>query len=404
MRPPRLLLALILALGMLGAGCERPAPDVDVRPQWKTVDLPMPPGDPGRLMLRDVAACDGTWYVVGAVAGPGGATRPAVWTSSDGTSWTALRMTPLPDRDPNSYYGKRAILYAVGCYRGRVAAIGAKAGGAHGNPRVSTWRQLADGSLSQVPADFELYGGPRAVSVSRIAGGPGGWLMAGSRESGAAVWRSPDAAGFEILEGVAPLANDQAMATSASDALWAGSGWLVAGSGRRPGRVDRDPVVWASGDGRRWQRVVLPATSADEAVQRLVAMPDGVLALGVRGGGFAAWRGTDADRLPTAGGDWRAIGQFGATGSGAVAGIEAAAPAGTRVVATAVGADGHHVWLADEVGKRWSTMVAPAEGPAGGDTAASVAAGGGRILLTIDDGARARAWIAHVPQATSGTG
>jgi hypothetical protein len=400
----RRLIAVILAVTVLGAGCERPVPDEAVHPQWDVVDLPMPPGDPGRLLLRDVATCDGQWYAVGAVGGAGGATRPAAWTSSDGTSWTSLRMTPLPGSDPNGYYGRRAILFAVGCRPGGVAVIGAKSGGAHGNPRVSTWRQVADGSLVQAPADFELYGGPRAVNVGRIAGGPRGWLMAGSRDSGAAVWRSPDAAGFEILEGVAPLASDHEMATSASDAMWIASGWLVAGSGRRPGRIDRDPVVWASADGRQWRRVVLPATSEDEIVQRLVAVPGGVLALGVRGNRYAAWHWTGGGQLPSVAGDWQAIGRFGATGSGAVAGIEAAAATDTGVVATSLAADGHHLWLADESGERWSPMVAPAEAPPGGDTATSIAAGRGRVLLTIDDGVRARAWIAHSPHPTSGTG
>lgn len=400
----RWLLVLVLAVGLLATGCERPAPDNTVRPQWQAVDLPMPPGEPGRLMLRDVATCGGRWYVVGAVAGAGDATRPAAWTSADATSWTSLRLQPLSDSNIESYYGKRAILYAVGCYQERLAVIGAKAGGAHGNPRVNTWRQLPDGSLAQVPGHFELYGGPRAVNVSRIAGGPGGWLMAGSRESGAAVWRSADAAGFEIQEGVAPLASDAAMATAASAVMPVGSGWLVAGSGRRPGRADRDPLVWSSPDGRHWRRLVLPATSEDEVIQRLVPVAGGVLALGVRGGGFAAWRWTGGSGLPTAGSDWQATGPFGATGVGAIAGIEAVTAAGDSVVAASVGADGHRVWTAPAAGDRWRAVALPAEVPAGGYTATSVAAESGRVLLATDDGVDARAWITDLPPANSETG
>lgn len=390
----RRLLALILAVGLLGTGCERPAPDDTVRPQWQEVDLPMPPGEPGRLMLRDVATCDGRWYVVGAVGGAGGATRPAAWTSTDATSWTSVRLTPI------SYYGERAILYAVGCYAGKVAAIGAKAGGAHGNPRVRTWRQLPDGSLAEVPAEFELYGGPTAVNVSRVAGGPSGWLLAGSRESGAAVWRSPDAAGFEILEGVAPLASDRTMATSASDVLPVGSGWLVGGSGRSPGRADRDPVLWTSPDGRQWRRLVLPATSDDEAVQRLVHVQGTVLALGVKGGSFAAWRAA-LSGLPTERTEWRGPATFGSTGTGALAAVQSAVADSDLVVATSVGADGHRLWSA-VAGERWSPVAFPADVPPGGDTATAVAAGGGRVLVTTDDGATSRAWIGSVRPAERG--
>lgn len=404
MSTPRRTFAVALVAVLAVTACQSPAPEEPEPPRWEEVSLPLPPGSPGRIMLRDAAACGGRWYAVGAIGGADGATRPAAWSSADATSWTSLRLQPLNDSYVDSYYGKRAILYAVGCYQGRVAVIGAKAGGAHGNPRVNTWRQLPDGSLAQVPADFQMYGGPTAVNASRMAGGPGGWLIAGGRESGAAVWRSPDAARFEILEGVAPLASDAAMATGAADACAApGGGWLVGGSGRRVGRADRDPVVWASADGVRWRRLVLPATGEDEAVQRLVRVPAGVLALGVRGGGFAAWQWTGRDGLPTAGDEWQATGRFGATGTGAVAGIDGVAAADARVAATSVGADGHHVWLTDGSGERWSSAALPTEVPAGGDTATSVAAADGRLLLTTDDGVEARAWIAHFPQLASGT-
>ena len=50
-----------------------------------------PPGPPGRTLLRDATACAGRWYVVGGVVDPAGETRPAAWTSPDGTSWVPCR-------------------------------------------------------------------------------------------------------------------------------------------------------------------------------------------------------------------------------------------------------------------------------------------------------------------------
>ncbi|WP_030489055.1 hypothetical protein [Micromonospora chokoriensis] len=375
-----------LLAGCWAAGDERlPEP---VRPEWELADLPMPPGAPGRLIVRDVTACAGRWYLVGAVGGPDGGTRPAAWRSADGRGWTPLPLHPI------SYYGERAILYAVGCRDGRIAVIGARAGGAHGNPRVRTWRQDADGALTEVPAEFELYGGPEAVSASRIAGGAGGWLIAGARESGAAVWRSPDAAGFELVDGAPGLASDARLTTIATDALAVPDGWLVGGGGRPAGRADRDPFVWSSGDGRAWTRLALPATGADEIAQRLVRVGAVVHALGVRGSGFQAWVFEPRAGSATATGQWRAVGSFGAAGAGAVAGVEAVAGGDGAVLAMTVAAGGHRLWRSAEGGSSWAPVALPVDVSAGGDTSAAIAVGGGRMVVAIDDAAAARVWYA----------
>ncbi|MEV4628486.1 hypothetical protein AB0J90_19675 [Micromonospora sp. NPDC049523] len=384
----RRLVAGLVGLTLL-FGCERATEnpvDAEIRPHWQPVALPMPEGPAGRLMLRDAVACADRWYLVGAVGGPDGATRPAVWTSTDALTWSTVRLAP------SSYYGERAILYAAGCRDGRIAVIGAKAGGAHGNPRVRTWRQLPDGSLVEVSAEFELYGGPRAVNVSRVAGGPGGWLIAGGRESGAAVWRSPDAADFRIVENAPGLASDAGVRTSATDALAVPDGWLVGGSGRAEGRPDHDPLLWTSPDGLAWTRTALPATGEDEAVQRLARVGDSVLALGLRGGTFGAWRldGTDP-------GGWQAAGRFGVAGAGAIAGVEAVTTYGGHVLAVSVAADGHRLWRSDGAARQWSGVALPVDVPPGGDTAASVAAMAGQAVMITDDGHGARAWQAAFP-------
>jgi hypothetical protein len=387
----RRTVAAVLAVAAVATGCGRAAPDPTVRPRWLALTLPMPPGESGRLMVRDAAVCADRWYVVGAVATAAGDTRPAAWSTGDPQG--ARGGAPVPIA-AESYYGVRSILYAVGCREGRIAAIGAKAGGAHGNPRVRTWYQRPDGALAEViSTDFELYGGPTAVSVSRIAGGADGWLIAGNRESGAAVWVSPDATAFEILEGAASLASDAALATAAADASAVPGGWLVAGSGHAAGHIDRDPLAWTSPDGRRWTRVPLPGTGDDEVAQRLVRTATGVLAVGVRGGGFGAWRG-DASGAT----GWRAAGRFGATGTGAVAGVESVAvladPA--RVLAATTAAEGHRLWSADPAGAAWQPVDLPLRLPSGGYTAAAVAARGGTVVLAADDGVTGGAWMATI--------
>ncbi|MFF0153284.1 hypothetical protein [Micromonospora sp. NPDC005203] len=388
----RAIAMFVVAVALL-AGCratEDERPPEPARPRWEKADLPVPPGSPGRLIVRDVTACAGQWYAVGAVGAADGGTRPAAWRSADGRGWA-----PLPSR-PISYYGERAILYAVGCHQGRIAVVGARSGGAHGNPRVRTWRQDTDGGLTEVPAEFELYGGPDAVSVSRIAGGAGGWLIAGARTGGAAVWRSPDAAGFALVDDAPGLASDSRLTTIATDALAVPDGWLVGGAGRPVDRADRDPFVW-SGEGRTWTRLALPATNADEIVQRLVRVGAVVHALGVRGSGFQAWAfvpGAGSPGTATGAGEWRAVAGFGATGTGAVAGVEAAAGGGDVLLAMTVAADGHRLWRSAADGASWVPVALPVEVSAGGDTSAAVATQDGRMVVTVDDGVAAKVWFA----------
>ena len=41
----------------------------------------------------------------------------------------------------DSYYGVRSVIFTADCRDGRLAAIGGRPGGAHGNPRVSSYHQ-----------------------------------------------------------------------------------------------------------------------------------------------------------------------------------------------------------------------------------------------------------------------
>ncbi|MET8232541.1 hypothetical protein ABZS77_17910 [Micromonospora sp. NPDC005298] len=377
---------VVTLLGGCRAGGGEGPPE-PVRPRWEASDLPVPPGSAGRLVVRDVTGCAGRWYVVGAVAGPDGATRPAAWGSADGRTWAPLPLRPI------SYYGERAILYAVGCHEGRVAVIGARSGGAHGNPRVRTWRQDADGGLTEVPVEFVVYGGPEAVSASRIAGGAGGWLIAGARTGGAAVWLSPDAADFQLVDRAPALASDAGLTTLATDAVAVPDGWLVGGGGRPAGRADRDPFVWFSGDGRSWTRVALPATGDDEIVQRLVRIGSTMYAVGVRGGAFQAWV-SEPGGGATSAAAWRAVGRFGATGTGAVAGVESASGGGDGLVAMTMAAGGHRLWRSAAGASSWVPVVLPVDVPTGGDTSGAVAVMADRVVLTVDDGVAGRVWFA----------
>ncbi|MFI0795038.1 hypothetical protein ACH4OY_20490 [Micromonospora rubida] len=403
----RAMPGVLAACAVLLAGCwsaPRPAPEpTPLRPDWRAVTLPTPPGAPGRLLLRDAAACGGRWFVVGAVADAAGATRPAAWSSVDGVSWSVL-----PVRG-ESFYGRQHVLYAVACRDGRIAALGAKNGGVHGNPRTGTWVQRPDGSVREVLAGFELFGGQRAVAAGRLAAGPGGWLIAGARVDGAAVWTSPDASRFAILEGAPELAGDGRGRTAAYDAVAGSSGWLVVGSLLPAGGAALAPLAWTSADGRAWRRAELPTPDGRGRAQRVVLLDGEPVAVGPVRDGFAVWRPAAAEsvgELSPSGphtesgraAQWRRVGGFGAAGPGVLS-VVGLAVVGRRLVAVTGDGAGRRLWASADGGVSWRavTVPGPAAVPDSGDTAVAVAGGEERLLLLADDGGSSRAWWAVPP-------
>lgn len=308
----------MLFLASILAACAAPAET----PAWTRIDLP-------GAELHATADCDGLWYVVGATRDPAGATRPAAWTSPDAVTWQRVRFTP----DPASQYGPQNVISAVACAAGRVVMLGSASGGAHGNPRVSTWRRLPDGSMAENTAPFETYGGDTAVDVAHLSAGPAGFAMAGTRSSGAAAWLSPDGARFTLFENAPGLAGPSV----GRDVVPLPDGrWAVVG-----GRDDR-AAAWYSRDGRRWTAADLPSGGSDwSELHRAARDGDDVVAVGPRGTAFGVWR--------LHAGVWTDLGVFG----GAPTGVQSLAVAGDRLIAVAGG-----LWLSTD-GKSWQQRTVP---------------------------------------------
>jgi hypothetical protein len=322
--------------------------------------LPTPGGPAGQVVVRDAAGCGDRWYAVGGVLGPGDATRPAAWDSADGRTWRSVRFVPLP----GSYYGPQNLIYSVACADGRVAMVGARPGGAHGNPRVSTWRLRPDGSMAEVGASFETYGGGSAVNVAHVAAGPDGFLITGNRTSGAAIWLSPDGAAFRLVEDAPGLADDAAHRTVARDAVEGADGqWVVVGGSAPKKSADQLPAVWLTRDGRRFTRPSIPAPAGYNELQRVVRLGGDIVAVGPRGSGLGAWR--------VHAGTWTQEGTFPGTSVDSVAVAH-----GSLVVAA-----GARLWRSVDGGQSWRPLPAPAGAAApmavaGGPDAVLLAAGG----------------------------
>jgi hypothetical protein len=363
-----------------GSGSAKPAkPPAPLALSWQAVTLPAPPGPTGRLAVRDAVACDGKWYVVGAVLGPGDASRPAAWSSADGRTWHAM------NPQPSSFYGKLQTFYTAACKDGVLATIGAKSGGAHGNPRISTFYSNGD-TLVEVSAAFTLYGGSEQVNLGRLSVGPKGWLIAGNRVTGAAAWLSPDAKTFEIVEKAPGLASDAGLDTLAEDGYVAADGYTLVGGGLPHGRLDHDPFVWTSPDGHAWTRVALPHDDQYEDLQLVVAVGDQLVALGLHGEGFSAWYGK--------GGSWQVGGRFSEGGS-PLGGIRSATVAGSTVYVSAQNGKQYGIWASTDIGRTWQTVtMPPGAHPAGSEKGVAVAAAGKTLLVAADDGAQSKLWIA----------
>jgi hypothetical protein len=382
----RVLSGLIAATVLLAACTSEEGPN-DEAPviTWTERALPESPGASGRTVVRDAVACGDAWYVVGAVfldkPTETRDTRPAAWTSSDGATWTPVRV------ETDTYWGRRAILNSAACSEGRIAVVGARSGGAHGNPRVTTFHLSPKGKLVDVRTTFTQYGGVSATNVGPISGGPAGWLIAGNRLSGPGVWVTDDPRGFTRVEGEPGLTDDGDLQSLAQAGGWAGQEWVLVGAGARSGRsLDRDPLAWTSTDGLAWQPQEMPAEPESEDVHRIVALPDGrLLAVGLRGSTYAAWtRGRD--------GEWQRSVRFGrvADDGQSAAYVASLAATSAGVLATiSTGAD-YQLWHSDD-GTDWQRLSLPLSPETAGDHSLAIGTGDA-LLLLADDGTGGRLW------------
>jgi hypothetical protein len=381
---------LLLACSAACSGHKTP----DIRPSagplglsWQEVNLPTPAGPAGRLALRDAQTCGGKWYVVGAVLGPGEdpaqvASRPAAWTSDDGRTWRAMTL------QASSFYGKLQTLYTAACKDGKVAAIGAKSGGAHGNPRISTFYQQGDNLIEVTNAAFTLYGGSEAVNVGRLSAGPKGFIIAGNRVTGAAAWLSADATVFRIVENSPGLASDPNLDTQAQDGYVGDNGYVLVGGGLPKGKIDHDPFAWTSPDGDHWTRVALPRDSQYEDLQRVDRVGDKVVAVGLHGDTFGAW-------YSATGAEWQVGGRFG-SGLSPLADVRSMAVAGNAVLVSAQDGTKYGLYTSADGGQTWRTVsMPPGAHPSGSGKGLAVAVGRGELIAAGDDGTTGRIWIAN---------
>jgi hypothetical protein len=375
--------AALAALGLAacGGGGDHRAP-APAPLRWTSTTVSVPRGR--QAIVQSAVWCGGRWYVAGATADARGNTRPAVWTSADAATWRRVRLRPGDD-----YYAARAVMTSIACSRGRVAALGAKPGGAHGNPRVETWRQLDDGSLAAVPAPFVQYGGQDAVSVNHLSGGGPGYLVTGTRVSGAAVWSSRDGSRFTLHEQAPGLASTPAVVTQALDALWWQGSWTVVGESTR-GNGRLVATAWTGRGAGPWVATQLPGGTSVTTGERVALTSTGPVLAGIDDRAFGVWSERE--------GTWSLSSTFGVARAEATSPMFVSALVWTGSELAVTYTDGRAFHLALGSPTSLTTLRLPTRVTDRGDHTAAVASHGSELLLLTDVGTHAPAhvWLTHL--------
>ncbi|WP_069161825.1 hypothetical protein [Nocardia altamirensis] len=239
----RSLVVALLSVFALLTSCAADVPTSE----WRELSLPAA----GARILA-LTPVDGGLLAIGSVPGPEGR-APAAWTTADGSDWRTVAV------EPHSPYAFQTELISVGI-GDRIVVLGQAFGGAHSNPRMTSWSGTPT-ALVEHPQAMELFGGPHAIAVNAAATLGATDLLVGqwdgaSGRYGAAVWTSTDGVHWDRQADDPALAAPPGELTGASGVATGPAGFVVAGNTLRGSALF--PLTWTSPDGRTWQRIDLP--------------------------------------------------------------------------------------------------------------------------------------------------
>ncbi len=233
----------LVAVGSNGAGGHW---DAAVWTSANGLDWSLVPDDEAALdrannqLMMEVAA-GGPGLVAVGYDGPWSDLDAAVWTSTDGITWTQVPH----DETLFGGEGDQWIGSVVAGGPGLVAAGGDWSGG---DEDAAVWTSVDGLIWNRVPHDEEVFGGDGGQWIGGVVAGGPGIVAVGSDHGDAAAWTSPDGVTWARLfddETVLGGTGDQWMAAITADA----PGLVAVGSD------DGDAAVWTSPDGLTWAQV-----------------------------------------------------------------------------------------------------------------------------------------------------
>lgn len=321
------------------------------------------------------------------------ATAAAVWTSSDGVTWSLL------PHDPAVFGGwNMEKMQAVAAGPLGLVAVGAEYPGEDWDAAVWT---SPDGLAWSRVSDPGVLGGPGWQRMHAVTAGGPGWVAVGYGDVGegaegdwiAAVWTSPDGVTWTRVphdEALFGGMNDQEM----FGVVAAGPGLVAVGND------DEAPAAWVSPDGLSWEKVPSdrffcdPAFDSADKVMRAVAVgPMGLVAVGRLEWYVDPDTEDDVDAavwVSVDGLDWTLVSEdvatFGGPGNQEMVAVTAGGPGLVAVGWDYSGGDGNAaVWTSAD-GTTWSRVADDAVFGGSGDQQMTgvMAAAGGLVAVGLD--------------------
>ena len=256
----------------------------------------------------------GSGYVaVGAVAPETGRPIGAAWTSTDGLTW---------QRAPAAAGFDGATLLSVVGWNGGYVAVGLGSIRSGGTPEQRVWHST-DG-LAWQPGTISADVAGQDLQLDAIASS--GSRLVAVDAAGLAVLVSDDGATWHTVSDMSPFASADGLfdMTFTAVAATSSGGFVVVGADAK------GPAAWASSDGLSWTRApaqtaFAPGDNGSYTMSTLIALPSGLVGVGVSPNGDAVESWTSSDGL-----DWTSqaspkvpdavIGTFGVEGLASVAG------------------------------------------------------------------------------------
>ncbi len=230
--------ALLIAVGTAGSTAEAgdvagvwTSPDGQT---WEAAKVTQPAGT-----IAAVAAGPGRLVAVGTVED--GTSGPAAWTSVDGRTWQAIPASAFAASSGH----EPGPLQDVAVGPGGFVVVGSEVGA--GGFRATAWHSPDGLAWTRTPSDM---GGDSAGAVVQFGSGyvAAGWSPGENGDDRALFWTSPDGRTWEA----APDAKDLHDVGS-TPVLAAAGQHLVAFGGRSHAWVTTEPIVWTSQDGVTWE-------------------------------------------------------------------------------------------------------------------------------------------------------